>query len=186
MRRSIASAGIGRAQSSDALIEIVSRFFRSGRCFPGRASPPRPEPPPLYTMRARHACCASHSLAEVYSTLTRLPLPHRATPGQAIEFLESIQSRFRLVSLEGADYLAGIREAATNRISGGAIYDALIARCAARRALIRYSRGTSATTNCWVQKFPNASRALSSTDWTLLSRLLIIRYAPGSGSHYSR
>ena len=76
------------------------------------------------------ACCASHSLAEVYSTLTRLPLPHRATPGQAIEFLESIHSRFRLVSLDGDNYLTSIREAAANRISGGAIYDALIARCA--------------------------------------------------------
>jgi predicted nucleic acid-binding protein len=76
------------------------------------------------------AFCASHSLAEVYSTLTRLPPPHRATPGQAIEFLESIQIRFRLVSLEGKDYLASIREAAANRVAGGAIYDALIARCA--------------------------------------------------------
>ena len=49
---------------------------------------------------------------------------------QAIEFLESIHRRFRLVSLDGDVYLASIREAAANRISGGAIYDALIARCA--------------------------------------------------------
>jgi len=76
------------------------------------------------------ACCASHSLAEVYSTLTRLPLPHRATPDQAIGFLESIHRRFGLVSPDGDDYLASIREAAANRISGGAIYDALIAGCA--------------------------------------------------------
>jgi predicted nucleic acid-binding protein len=76
------------------------------------------------------AFCASHSLAEVYSTLTRLPLPHRATPDQAIEFLESVHNRFRFVSLEGDEYFASIREAAASRISGGAIYDALIARCA--------------------------------------------------------
>jgi predicted nucleic acid-binding protein len=38
-----------------------------------------------------------------------------------------MQIRFRL---EGSDYLASIREAAANRVSGGAIYDALIARCA--------------------------------------------------------
>jgi predicted nucleic acid-binding protein len=87
--------------------------------------------PRLYTQCTPDiAFCASHSLAEVYSTLTRLPLPHRATPGQAIEFLESIHSRFRFVSLEGDDYFASIREAAANRIAGGAIYDALIARCA--------------------------------------------------------
>jgi predicted nucleic acid-binding protein len=76
------------------------------------------------------AFCASHSLAEVYSTLTRLPPPHRARPDQAVEFLESIHSHFNFVSLEGNDYLTSIREAAANRISGGAIYDALIARCA--------------------------------------------------------
>jgi len=34
------------------------------------------------------------------------------------------------VSLEGDEYFASIREAAASRISGGAIYDALIARCA--------------------------------------------------------
>ncbi len=57
------------------------------------------------------ACCASHSLAEVYSTLTRLPLPHRATPDQAIEFLESIHSRFQESSprLIGGGYLADTR-----------------------------------------------------------------------------
>jgi hypothetical protein len=37
-------------------------------------------------------------MAEVYSTLTRLPTPHRVTPGQALEFLESIDIRFRQVS----------------------------------------------------------------------------------------
>jgi predicted nucleic acid-binding protein len=85
----------------------------------------------LYTQCTQDlALCASHSLAEVYATLTRLPIPHRATPAQAIEFLDSIHSRFRLVSLEGDGYLATIRDAAANRVSGGAIYDALIARCA--------------------------------------------------------
>jgi predicted nucleic acid-binding protein len=70
--------------------------------------------------------------AEVYSTLTRLPLPLRATPDQAIEFLESIHGHFGLVSLESEDYLDSIRNAAANRVAGGAIYDALIARCAIR------------------------------------------------------
>jgi hypothetical protein len=81
-------------------------------------------------MRPGHRVLRFSRLAEVYSTLTPLPLPHRATPDQAIGFLESIHSRFRLVSLEGDDYFVGIRDAAANRISGGAIYDALIARCA--------------------------------------------------------
>jgi predicted nucleic acid-binding protein len=53
-----------------------------------------------------------------------------STSDQAIEFPGNIHSRFRLVSLEGDDYPDRIREAAAKRISGGAIYDALIARCA--------------------------------------------------------
>ena len=76
------------------------------------------------------ASCASHSLAEVYATLTRIPAPHRATPDQAVKFLQDIARRFRLISLEGSTYLSVIQNAAANRIIGGTIYDALIAACA--------------------------------------------------------
>lgn len=76
------------------------------------------------------ACCASHSLAEVYSTLTRLPLPHRAKPFQAVECLEAIKKRCTLVSLSGDLYFSTIRDAAMKQIVGGTVYDALIARCA--------------------------------------------------------
>ena len=77
-----------------------------------------------------NAACAAHSLAELYSTLTRLPAPHRATPEQALKCVETVASRFRLISLDGETYLDTIRQAAPNRISGGTIYDCLIARCA--------------------------------------------------------
>lgn len=66
----------------------------------------------------------------MYSTLTRIPPPHRVSPDQAVEFLDSIRSRFSLISLDGDVYLAAIRDAAANQITGGTIYDALIARCA--------------------------------------------------------
>jgi predicted nucleic acid-binding protein len=78
------------------------------------------------------ASCASHSLAEVYSTLTRLPAPHRASPEQAIKCLQNINARFRLISLEGATCLSVIQDAAAGRIIGGTIYDALIAACAVK------------------------------------------------------
>lgn len=78
------------------------------------------------------ACCSAHSLAEVYSTFTRIPPPHRVSPEQAIAFLEDIHTHLRLISLEGGDYLDLIREAAYSRIAGGTIYDAVIARCAKR------------------------------------------------------
>ena len=76
------------------------------------------------------ASCAAHSLAEVYSTLTRLPAPHRASPQQAIKCVEKIVTRLRLVSLDGAATLEAIQNAAAQNIAGGTIYDFLIATCA--------------------------------------------------------
>jgi len=85
----------------------------------------------LYTgCSAQDACCASHSLAEVYSTLTRLPYPQKATPAQAVACVEDMARRFRFISLEGQEYISTLQEAAQRYIIGGTIYDALIARCA--------------------------------------------------------
>lgn len=77
-----------------------------------------------------NASCAAHSLAEVYSTLTRIPAPHRASPEQAMQCVESIATRLRLINLDGPATLAAIRTAATQQIAGGTIYDSLIATCA--------------------------------------------------------
>ena len=76
------------------------------------------------------ASCASHSLGELYSTLTRLPPPHRATPDQAAKCVEQVAGRFRLISLEGATYVTAIQSAAVYKISGGTVYALLIAACA--------------------------------------------------------
>jgi len=38
-------------------------------------------------------CCASHSLVEVYSTLTRMPGKHRISAQQAMLFIGSICER---------------------------------------------------------------------------------------------
>ncbi len=74
--------------------------------------------------------CASHSLAEVYSTLARLPHPNKATPAQALECVENIVTRLRCMSLAGEEFLSGLQEAARRHIAGGSLYDLLIARCA--------------------------------------------------------
>jgi predicted nucleic acid-binding protein len=76
------------------------------------------------------ARCAAHSLAEVYSTLTRIPAPYRGSPEQAIKCVEMIAARLGLVGLDGAATLAAIQDAASQNISGGTIYDSLIATCA--------------------------------------------------------
>lgn len=78
----------------------------------------------------RSACCAAHSLAEVYATLTRLPGRHRLSGEQVLLFLEAIEERLTTIALDGGEYLTMIREAATNQIVGGTLYDALLAACA--------------------------------------------------------
>lgn len=78
----------------------------------------------------KSACCAAHSLAEIYSTLTRMPGRNRLSGEQVFLFLESIRERLALVALSGDEYSAAIREAAGAGVTGGTIYDALIAQCA--------------------------------------------------------
>ncbi|MGH7812863.1 MAG: PIN domain-containing protein [Candidatus Binataceae bacterium] len=79
-------------------------------------------------------CCAAHSLAEVYSAMTRLPGSHRLSGEQAMLFLGEIRDRLALIALTGTEYYAAIREAAAVGIVGGTIYDVLIARCALKAA----------------------------------------------------
>lgn len=78
----------------------------------------------------RQDCCAAHSLAEVYSTLTRLPGRHRLSGEQVLLFLENIRERLKPVALTGGEYHAAIKQAADAGVVGGTIYDALIAHCA--------------------------------------------------------
>ena len=76
------------------------------------------------------ASCAAHSLAEVYSTLTRLPGRHRLSGEQVLLFLENIRERLTLVTLDPEEYFRAVQEAAAAGIVGGAINDALLAQCA--------------------------------------------------------
>ncbi len=78
----------------------------------------------------RRDCCAAHSLAEVYSTMTRLPGRHRLSGEQVLLFLENIRERLALVALTGEEYHAAIKYAAEAGVVDGTIYDGLIARCA--------------------------------------------------------
>lgn len=80
--------------------------------------------------RKEHCCCAAHTVAEVYSTLTRMPGQHRAGPEEAMLFLNSLRSRFRFVSLSPDEYWAVISSASESGIVGGRVYDALLAACA--------------------------------------------------------
>jgi predicted nucleic acid-binding protein len=75
-------------------------------------------------------CCAAHSLAEVYSTLTRMPGKHRISGEQAMLFVGSIRERLSIIALDGDEYAGALEAAATRGIVGGNIYDAMLAHCA--------------------------------------------------------
>ena len=82
----------------------------------------------------KEGCCAAHSLAELYSALTRLPGKHRLSGEQVLLFLEAIEERLAVIALDSREYLSAIREAAAAGIVGGMLYDALLARCARKAA----------------------------------------------------
>lgn len=88
----------------------------------------------------KRACCGAHSLAEFYSTLTRLPGKHRLSGEQVLLFLENIRERLTIIALDAEDYAATLEEAAAAGIVGGLIYDVLLARCGLKaRAEILYT-----------------------------------------------
>jgi predicted nucleic acid-binding protein len=76
--------------------------------------------------------CA-HSIAEIYASLTRLPIQPRIQPDQAARIMhDNILPYFRAVPLEQGDYLRALDTVGTGGFSGGRIYDALLLHCAAR------------------------------------------------------
>ncbi len=77
-------------------------------------------------------CCAAHSLAEVYSTLTRMPGKHRISGDQAMLFIGSIRERLSIISLTGDEYADALAASAALGIVGGGIYDAMLANCAVK------------------------------------------------------
>lgn len=75
-------------------------------------------------------CCGAHSLAEVYSTLTRMPGKHRISAEQAMLFVGNIRERLSIIALDGDEYADALAASAALGIVGGSIYDAMLAHCA--------------------------------------------------------
>ena len=73
---------------------------------------------------------STHSLAEVYSVMTRMPSQPRISPQEAQSLLEGCLQYLEAVSLETVDYQAAIAQMATFNLPGGGIFDALIAQAA--------------------------------------------------------
>lgn len=76
---------------------------------------------------------AAHSIAELYSILTTLPIRPRISSATAVQLLKrDVLDQFEVVSLSKEDYAAVIEHLSELGVIGGAIYDALIVRAAIR------------------------------------------------------
>lgn len=74
---------------------------------------------------------STHSIAELYSVLTRLPIQPRITPSIARQVMQrDVLDLLEGISLTPADYIAVINRLAEQHLSGGIIYDALILQAA--------------------------------------------------------
>jgi predicted nucleic acid-binding protein len=83
------------------------------------------------TFEKRQACCSLHSLAEVYSSMTRLPSVH-ISGNEALRFVDNLQDNLTLIALEASDYRAGLERAAEAGVGGGTVYDALLIQAAVK------------------------------------------------------
>ena len=80
---------------------------------------------------------AAPTLVEAYSVLTRLPAPNRLAPDVALHLVDANFVRGATgVALSVAEYWTLLRAAPGDGVSGGRMYDAVIAQCA-RRARVR-------------------------------------------------
>lgn len=74
---------------------------------------------------------AAHSLAEVYSILTRLPVQPRISPLAAHQLIQhNILGTFEIVTLTDVDYISLLNHLRAEGIAGGATYDALLLHAA--------------------------------------------------------
>lgn len=78
------------------------------------------------------SCTAAHCLVETYSVLTGMPGKDKVSPDEALLFLGDVRERLALVALDEYEYVEVLQEAAAAGISGGAVYDAIIARCSSK------------------------------------------------------
>lgn len=70
---------------------------------------------------------STHTLAELYSVLTRIPQT-KITPNVAQDLIRDNLQRFECVPLTADDYTAAIDLMVQHQIPGGGIFDALIAQ----------------------------------------------------------
>ena len=76
--------------------------------------------------------CAAHSLAELYATLTALPLMPRIHPADAAAAVRHRSRTLRAVALTAEEHLEAVLSAAAFGAVTGQVYDALILAAAVK------------------------------------------------------
>jgi predicted nucleic acid-binding protein len=80
----------------------------------------------------RQSACSLHTVAEVYASMTALPIRPMLPPEQVMLFVQEVRDRLTLVSLDESEYLETIQQAAAAGFTSGRVYDALLLRGAAK------------------------------------------------------
>ena len=93
---------------------------------------------------ARKPRIPAHALVESFSVLTRLPSPHRS-PADVVESFLSESFASAPLALPPSALRSLLRAAVSARISGGAIYDALIGETARHAGATLYTRDARAS-----------------------------------------
>jgi predicted nucleic acid-binding protein len=73
---------------------------------------------------------AAPTLVEAYAVLTRLPPPHRLSGHDAWTLLESNWAETEAITLAASEYWRLLRGCRDEGVSGGQVFDAVIAACA--------------------------------------------------------
>ena len=86
----------------------------------------------LAACQPENSVCSLHTFAELYSSLTALPLRPRISPDQAALFIQEVRQHLTPVELNSDEYFTTIRDAAARGLTSSKIYDALLLACAAK------------------------------------------------------
>lgn len=79
---------------------------------------------------------STHTLAELYAVLTRLPVRPRVDPALALRLIQENVIRIASIrSISAAQYKKVLQDLAAKNFSGGVVYDALAASVAAREGV---------------------------------------------------
>ncbi|MEO1633593.1 MAG: PIN domain-containing protein [Cyanobacteria bacterium J06631_9] len=80
---------------------------------------------------------STHSLAELYAVMTRLPEPLKVLPDEAKALIEDLLTYLKPVPLEADDYQKAIARLMTLKMIGGVVFDAIIAQAALKAGVTR-------------------------------------------------